>query len=466
MINLRRRNATAAAPPPPEIASEESLRSDGSLSLGNNAKTAHRQRLAMYGGISLLAVGCMYWIMQPNAAEKARQSAADGSKTVKIATDDIVNKNVSDKEWMSVSQGQMDSQQKAIQTLQGDSAKLDDLQKRIDSLQAENSGLKSDGTQVLGAYQKENNDLKTQIDDLRGQMTRLSAGPGAMYGSNGPASYQRAGGAPTQGSAPGEPGGPAAAAAPPPRGSEIRLMSFGGDGTGGNATKVDGKAAGSKTVYSDSENYLPPNSIAPATVVVGVDATTSVKSQNDPLPVVLRITGPARSVYSPAQGKLLRTNLTGCMVNGSAIADLSSEKVYVKLQKMTCPQTNGRVAVSEVKGFISFGGKSGVRGRVVSRAGNLVGQAFIAGIFGGIGKGAATNANSYLSGSNISVNGTRQALSAGDIAMGGLGNGAGESASMVEHYLIERAEQYQPVVEMPTGINVEVVFLEGTFIRN
>jgi conjugal transfer pilus assembly protein TraB len=36
----------------------------------------------------------------------------------------------------------------------------------------------------------------------------------------------------------------------------------------------------------------------------------------------------------------------------------------------------------------------------------------------------------------------------------------------VSKYLIERAEQYQPVVEMPTGIKVEVVFLEGAFIRN
>ena len=32
--------------------------------------------------------------------------------------------------------------------------------------------------------------------------------------------------------------------------------------------------------------------------------------------------------------------------------------------------------------------------------------------------------------------------------------------------LIERAEQYQPVVEMPTGIDVEIVFLEGVFIQN
>jgi len=54
---------------------------------------------------------------------------------------------------------------------------------------------------------------------------------------------------------------------------------------------------------------------------------------------------------------------------------------------MTCDQPGGRVAVSEVKGFISFAGKTGVRGKVVSREGSLVTQAFIAGIAGGVGRG-------------------------------------------------------------------------------
>src|SRR3546814_2665903 len=90
-----------------------------------------------------------------------------------------------------------------------------------------------------------------------------------------------------------------------------------------------------------------------------------VNSQTDPLPVVLRVTGPARSVYQ--NGRLLTTKIEGCLINGAARGALSSEKVYVKLQKMTCPQPGGRYAVSEVKGFIAFGGKTGVRGRVVSR---------------------------------------------------------------------------------------------------
>ncbi len=214
-----------------------------------------------------------------------------------------------------------------------------------------------------------------------------------------------------------------------------------------------------------SKDYLEMvNSIAKAKVIVGVDASAGVQSQSDPLPVVLRITGPARSVYR--DGKLLTTRIEGCLINGAARGDLSSEKVYVKLQRMTCPQSNGRYAVSDVKGFISFAGKTGVRGRVVSREGGLVGQAFLAGVAGGIGRGFAANANSSLLGSNITVNGKRQMLGAGELATGGIGNGVAEAGDMVSKYLIERAEQYQPVIEMPTGIDVEIVFLEGVFIQN
>ena len=61
----------------------------------------------------------------------------------------------------------------------------------------------------------------------------------------------------------------------------------------------------------------------PATVIVGVDASTGVASQSDPLPVVLRITGPARSVMRG--NKLLTTDITGCLVNGAARRSLGRE---------------------------------------------------------------------------------------------------------------------------------------------
>ena len=92
--------------------------------------------------------------------------------------------------------------------------------------------------------------------------------------------------------------------------------------------------------------------------------------------------------------------------------------------------------------------------------------AFIAGLVGGIGKGFAANSNAFLQGTNVQVNGKRQQLGIGDIAQGGVGNGVGEAGDMVSKYLIERAEQYQPVIEMPTGVDVEIVFLEGVYVRN
>lgn len=93
---------------------------------------------------------------------------------------------------------------------------------------------------------------------------------------------------------------------------EVKLMSFASDkaNTGGlKATRPEAPPV----VVEDSPDYLPPNSYASARVIVGVDASAGVASQTDPLPVVLRITGPARSVLQ--NGKVLTTRIQGCVVN-------------------------------------------------------------------------------------------------------------------------------------------------------
>ena len=91
-------------------------------------------------------------------------------------------------------------------------------------------------------------------------------------------------------------------------------------------------------------------------------------------------------------------------------------------------------------GFIAFAGKSGVRGRVVSREGSLVSQALLAGIVGGFGRGFSANANGIFAG-RVGEDGERQNLSPTDILAGGLGQGAGEAADTVSKYLVEPGEQ-------------------------
>ena len=51
-----------------------------------------------------------------------------------------------------------------------------------------------------------------------------------------------------------------------------------------------------------------------------------------------------------------------------------------------------------------------------------------------------------------------------DVGRAGLGAGAGSAGRRVADYLIRRAEQYQPVIQLQTGTRVTVVFIEGTRI--
>ena len=406
-----------------------------------NKTVAQRQKLLLagIGGVALIA-GSMFIFGGDDAED------GEGAGSTTIETGALVNRNLSQREFVATYGNRLDAQGRAIKDLQESQLPKASIEQELETLRGENARMLSDGQAAIDAISAENAALRSELETQRAyppvapatplDPRALGAAPGAA-----PAALD-----------------PSAGPMAEPKAS---LLSFSGEKPGTAGKKVDANAP--PLLLEASRDYLPPNSYAPATVIVGVDASTGVTSQSDPLPVVLRITGPARSVLRG--NRLLTTDLTGCLVNGAARGDLSAEKVYVKLVRMTCAQPGGRFAVSEVKGFIAFAGKSGVRGRVVSREGSLVSQALLAGIVGGFGRGFSANANGIFTG-QVGANGQREALSPTDILAGGFGQGAGEAADTVSRYLIERAEQYQPVVEMPTGIEVEIVFLDGVHVRS
>lgn len=420
---------------------------------GLNARTARRQKLLL-GSLGALALTGGSWFIL-GGDDKAKTGDPNAAQTIDTAG--LVNRDLSQREFVATYGNRLDAVTREQKALKDRSVPRTEIEAQLAALKAENQAMRVDGQAAIDAISAENAELKTRL-----AAQPASPAPAALPPAYGPqaggydarARSSQSGAAPTGGD---QQGGMISSP------GEVKLMSFSSDKAATNGFRV-GRPDAPPVVVEDSPDYLPPNSYAPARVIVGVDASAGVASQTDPLPVVLRITGPARSVMQ--NGKVLTTRIQGCVVNGAARGDLSSEKVYVKLARMTCDQPGGRVAVSEVKGFISFAGKSGVRGRVVSREGSLVSQALLAGIVGGFGRGFSANANSVFSGVTTNPDGSRSKLSAGDILGGGLGQGAADAADTVSKYLIERAEQYQPVVEMPTGIDVEIVFLDGVYVRN
>ncbi len=205
--------------------------------------------------------------------------------------------------------------------------------------------------------------------------------------------------------------------------------------------------------------WLPAGSHAEAVVIAGVDASAGVASQGDPRPVLLRITGPAWTAAE--DGAAQTVDLDGCTVTGAAYGDLSSEKVYARLRTLTCSGDEpGTVVETGVAGFVAGAGKVGVRGPVVSREGALVEKAFFAGLVSGVGQGVAgAFAPRAVAGSG---DGTVANTGLDEIGRAGIGAGASSAGRRVSDYLIRRAEQYQPVIQLMAGTAVTVVFLEGT----
>ncbi|NNM76403.1 conjugal transfer protein TraB [Sphingomonas sp. ID1715] len=416
---------------------------------GLNARTARRQRLLLGGIAAVALVGGSWFIL--GGDEDGASDDPQAAQTIDTAG--LVNRDLSQREFVASYGNRLDAVTREQKALKESAVPRSEVEAQLAALKAENQAMRVDGQAAIDAISAENADLKSR---LAAQVSAPApATPPPAYGPQAGSYDARGTTPPTTAAGGGE------AMIPSP--GEVKLLSFTSEKAGATGLRA-ARPEAPPVVVEDSPDYLPPNSYAPARVIVGVDASAGVASQTDPLPVVLRITGPARSVMQ--NGKVLTTRIQGCVVNGAARGDLSSEKVYVKLARMTCDQPGGRVAVSEVKGFISFAGKSGVRGRVVSREGSLVSQALLAGIIGGFGRGFSANATSLFSGITTNPDGTRGQLSAGDIVTGGLGQGAADAADTVSKYLIERAEQYQPVVEMPTGIDVEIVFLDGVYVRN
>ena len=205
-------------------------------------------------------------------------------------------------------------------------------------------------------------------------------------------------------------------------------------------------------------DWLPAGAHAEAIVLAGVDASAGVSSQGDPRPVLFRITGPAWTAAE--EGTAMQVDVAGCTVTGAAHGDLSSEKIYARLRTMTCAGPGrGTVIETDVAGFVAGSGKVGVRGPVVSREGALVEKAFLAGVISGVGQGVsqALQPQTVATGGSAAVANT----GLGDIGRAGLGAGAASAGQKVADYMIRRAEQYQPVIQLRAGTRVTLVFLEG-----
>lgn len=208
---------------------------------------------------------------------------------------------------------------------------------------------------------------------------------------------------------------------------------------------VMGKA---KREISNVGKAIPAGTTVKALLVSSVDAPCGVNSSSDPQPVKLRILDDG---HLP---KEVMAILKGGLVIASTYGDISSERVYMRLESLTKVEENGDFVETSITGFVSGeDGKFGVRGNVVDKSSKLVTNAAFSGFFGGVGQFLNTSMLSTLNNRCCDANPAGWEL----LEAGGL-QGTSAAFDMLAEYYISRAEQIMPVIEVTAGRIVDITF--------
>lgn len=224
-------------------------------------------------------------------------------------------------------------------------------------------------------------------------------------------------------------------------------------GDGKRADGKDNKYAGTgKPVTHHVRDFLPAGAFAKAVMLSGLDAPTGGLAKTNPQPVLLRLldhgTLPNR----------FPSRVRECFVTAAGFGDLASERAYLRLEKLSCVLRDGTALEVALKGFVAGeDGKAGLRGRVVSKQGQLIARALVAGVASGIGNGVAQSFTSLSS----SALGNVQNIDPGNIAQFGVANGFSSALDRIAQWYLERANEVYPVLEVDAGRVVEVVLNEG-----
>ncbi len=204
------------------------------------------------------------------------------------------------------------------------------------------------------------------------------------------------------------------------------------------------------------DNTIPAGAFAGAVMVGGVDASTSIQASSDPRPVLLRVTDPG------TLPRKFKSDLCGCHVLTACYGDISSERVYMRLEKLTCTERKtGELVEMNVNGYVAGeDGRAGLRGVVVDRAGESMRNAAVGGFLSGMG-GFLSQSRSPITFSPSNGLAETNPMTNPEILKFGAAKGASNALEKYADFYIKRAEQMQPVIQIQAGRKVDIVFTQG-----
>lgn len=210
-----------------------------------------------------------------------------------------------------------------------------------------------------------------------------------------------------------------------------------------------------KTTLELPKAQIPAGSILSGVLLNGLDAPTSRRARQDPQPVLVRL---KREAILPNR---YRSDIRECFMIASGYGDMSSERAYLRSETLACIRQDRKVIETRIKSYaVGEDGKVGVRGRLVSKQGQVLANAMLAGFAKGISQIFGRQQVPVII---TSPQGTApfQNLLSADAAQAAAMRGVGESLETLAKFYLDMAQNLFPVIEVDAGRKIEFVVNEG-----
>lgn len=202
--------------------------------------------------------------------------------------------------------------------------------------------------------------------------------------------------------------------------------------------------------------YLPAGTFVRAAMINGLDAPTGGQAQSNPNPVLLRLVDNAQLPNA------FKADLKDCMITANGHGDLSSERAYIRTDRLSCVDSEGGAIDIAIRGYVSGeDGKTGVRGRLVTKSGQVIANALFTGVLSGLGEGLKQNATATSTSAHTGV----QTQDVRNPWAFGVGTGMSKAMDRIVQYYMKLADKLFPVIEVDGGRVVDVIITRGVTIE-
>lgn len=256
-------------------------------------------------------------------------------------------------------------------------------------------------------------------------------------------------------------------------GPKIRVVTgSGGDNKNGANSNAGNKTSRGKiaeyvNVKSSSgksgmpDMFLPAGSIVSGTLITGLDAPTSNQSRQDPFPALMRVK------HEAILPNRFRMDIRECFLIASGYGDMSSERAYMRAERISCVKKDGSIIETTMDAYsVGEDGKAGIRGRLVSKNGQIIGNALLSGFVSGITNAFAPQRVQSLQTSVLP--GQAQAYqypSAEMIGGQALAGGIKGAATQIAQYYLDMAKNIFPIIEVDAGRKVDFIMIRGLSLQ-